>query len=259
MRLTHTAFVLRGLALSLITTMDAACGSPTGPTTPNYALAAESAHFKYYFGSGDHVDSDWEEQYHAWATSQLGVTLPQKISYYKYLSRQDMGARTGRYNTNGFAIPSQFEIHTLFSTDNHEVVHVYSSLYGMPSNFFNEGMAVAFQMDPVAGDFVARFNGLAVHDACRQYLASGTLVLPLDRIASGTDFNSVSDSVLAYREAGSFVRFAIDRYGLSRMIQFFRISASNEPLATVKSHFLSAIGVSLGDGEQEWLTMLRGV
>jgi hypothetical protein len=243
-------------ALALLATFAAACNHPSQPALP---FAAESANYRYYYGSGDHVDSDWQERYHAWATAQLGILLPQKISYYKYVSRQDMGDRTGRYNTNAFALPETFEIHTLWPTDNHEVVHVYTSLFGRPSSFFNEGMAVAFQVDPVTGDFVSRFNGVAVHDACRQYLQSGTLVLPLDRIIQGSDLGTVSDSVLAYREAGSFVRFTLDQYGLPKMMQFFRTSPSTESAASLKAHFQSALGIPLDQVEQEWLAMLRTV
>jgi hypothetical protein len=247
------------VALAMAVVAAAACGggTTTSPTKAENPLGARSASFRFYFASGDSVDSDWQERYHVWATATLGITPPQKIAYYKYQSRQDMGDRTGRYNTNGFALPDRFEIHTLWPTDNHEVVHVYTSLFGQPSNFFNEGIAVAFQMNPVTGDFVARFNGLAVHDACRQYLQAGTLVLPLDRIAAGTDFGSISDTVLSYREAGSFVRFTIDTYGLNRMLQFFRTSPRTESLAALKGHFAAAIGVPMEQVEQEWLAMLR--
>ena len=107
-------------------------------------MANESASFRYHYVAGDRVDADWQETYHAWATARLGVSLPQKIEYHKYQSRQAMGERTGNYNTNGFAEPSRFEIHTLWPTDNHEVVHIYTALVGRPSDFFN-GIAVAFQ------------------------------------------------------------------------------------------------------------------
>ncbi|MEW6321304.1 MAG: hypothetical protein AB1635_09465 [Acidobacteriota bacterium] len=55
---------------------------------------------------------------------------------------------------------------------------IYTALVGRPSDFFNEGIAVSFQSDPVRGDLTPRFNGEAVHDACRRYLLAGTLPLP---------------------------------------------------------------------------------
>ncbi len=236
------------------------CGSSAGPTTPSQPplpVANESASFRYHYDAGDRVDSDWQESYHTWATARLGVSLPRKIEYYKYQSRQAMGDRTGNYNTNGFAEPSRFEIHTLWPTDNHEVVHIYTALVGRPSDFFNEGIAVAFQTNPATGDFESVFNGQQVHGACSQYLQNGTLVVPLLRVVSTTDFRAVSDQVLSYREAGSFVRFTIDRYGIDRVLQFFRVSNPTDSLPAIQERFQAAFGVSLGAAETEWTAMLR--
>jgi hypothetical protein len=106
------------------------------------------------------------------------------MDYRKYTSRDDMRARTGVGNTNAHAEPAAFTIHTLWSWDSHETVHIYTALIGRPSDFFNEGIAVAFQTDPLSGDFEPRFNGEQVHDAARRYRQLGLLVLPLSRIVA---------------------------------------------------------------------------
>jgi hypothetical protein len=257
MRTPRPRRAIRAVALALTTTCCGGSGGPTAPSHPPLPVANESASFRYHYVTGDSVDATWQEAYHAWATARLGVQLPQKIDYYKYVSRQAMGDQTGHYDTNAFAEPSRFEIHTLWPTDNHEVVHVYTALVGRPSDFFNEGIAVAFQTNPAAGNFESVFNGQEVHSACRQYLQAGTLVVPLDRVATTTSFRGVSDQVLSYREAGSFVRFAIDRYGVERVLQFFKISGRDDSLATIKDRFSSAVGVSIETAEGDWLAMLR--
>src|SRR4029453_8622094 len=122
------------LACAPVLAAVAACGGG-GPTSPSQAplpVAAESLSFRYHYAPGDSVDANWQETYHAWAATKLGVHVPQKIEYYKYQPRQDMGAHTGNYSTNGFAEPSRFEIHTLWPTENHEEVHLYPSLVGRP-------------------------------------------------------------------------------------------------------------------------------
>jgi hypothetical protein len=238
----------------------AACGGSGSPTSPSQApmpVTAESLSFRYHYATGDSVDANWQETFHAWATTKLGVHIPQKIEYYKYQTRQNMGDNTGNYNTNGFAEPSRFEIHTLWPTDNHEVVHIYTSLVGRPSDFFNEGIAVAFQTNPTAGNFESVFNGQQVHQACQQYLQLGALVVPLDRVVQTSDFRAISDSVLSYRAAGSFVPFAIDSYGTDRVLEFFRISGRDDSLATIKQRFATAVGVSLDTAGTEWTTMLK--
>jgi len=247
---------LCGLTLAAFT----ACGGSSGPTAPSQPalpVASESASFRYHYVAGDSVDANWQETYHAWATARLGLQMPQKIEYYKYRTRQEMGDHTGNYNTNAFAEPARFEIHTLWSTDNHEVVHVYTALVGRPSDFFNEGIAVAFQTNPAAGNYESVFNGEQVHQACRQYLQSGTLVVPLDRVVRTSDFRAIADQVLSYREAGSFVRFVIDRHGILRTLEFFRISGRDDSLATFKERFLIAFGETMDAAESAWMTMLR--
>ena len=237
--------------------MSEACGSSTSPSQSALPVTSESVNFRYHTSSGDTIDTNWQEIYHSWAVARLGVQVPQKIDYYKYRTRQDMGDHTGRYNTNGFAEPAKFEIHTLWSTDNHEVVHIYTALIGRPSDFFNEGIAVAFQTNPATGDFESTFNGQPVHQACREYLQLGTLALPLDRAVPTNDFRAISDQVLSYREAGSFMRFLLDTYGIERVREFFRISSRDDNLQTIRQRFANAVGVSLTEAEAAWTTMLR--
>jgi hypothetical protein len=230
--------------------------APSGPAPP-LPLYAETATHLYFCAAGDRIDTEWQETYHAWATARLGVTVPQRISYHKYMSRQEMGIRTGRYTSNAFAEPEKFAIHTLWATDNHEVVHVYTALIGRPTDFFNEGLAVSFQVDPAKGDFEARFNGEEVHSAARRYLDEGRLILPIVRIVETANFRAISDSVLAYREAGSFVRFLTDRYGIERVLAFFRVSQPGDSAIHVTGRFTATIGASLDEAERLWVAMLR--
>jgi hypothetical protein len=253
-RLRRAHYVLAAVAVI-------SCGGsgPTSPTLGPLPVSNETLNFRYHYSPQDTVDANWQETYHTWAVARLGVSVPQKIDYYKYRSRQDMGDHTGHFNTNGFATPERFEIHTLWPTDNHEVVHIYTALVGRPSDFFNEGIAVAFQTNPAANDFESVFNGQQVHQACGQYLQLGQLVIPLDRIVQTNDFRAVSDATLSYRQAGSFVRFVIDRHGIARTLEFFRTSSRTDGLATIKNRFLVAFGEALESTEAEWMTMLRSV
>ena len=84
-----------------------ACGgAPTSRSKTDYPVMAQSDHFEYHYAAGDQVNAQWDEAYHAWATAQFGITLPQRIAYYKYVSRQDMGDRPGTSNTNAYSVPA---------------------------------------------------------------------------------------------------------------------------------------------------------
>ena len=152
----------------------AACGnSPAGPSPARLPLVAETATMRYYHEPGDTIDVPRQEAFNAWAIDRLGIVLPQKVEYRKYFSSEAMGRYTGNSNTNGFAEPSLWRIHTIWPYDNHELVHVYTATIGRPSDFFNEGIAVSFRTDPARGEFTVRFgypsstNDLQVHEAVR--------------------------------------------------------------------------------------------
>ena len=221
-------------------------------------VASESEHFRFHYEPGDSIDAARTEAHCAWATARLGVTLPRKIDYYKYSSRQQMGQYTGHDDANAFSVPEQFELHTLWSWDNHESVHIYSSLLGRPSDFFNEGLAVAFQTDPLAGQYDSVFNGLPVHEWARQRLRDGTL-LSLDGMVVSEDFRSVADSTSSYREAGSFLRYLLDTHGIAPLADFMRRSTRDDSRDVIKSHFSEAFALPLSESESRWHVFLQNL
>jgi hypothetical protein len=221
-------------------------------------LVHETAMVRYYHEPGDTVDIARQEAFNAWAVDRLDIAVPERIEFRKYLSRDAMGRYTGNSNTNGFAEPSQWRVHTIWPFDNHEVVHVYTAMVGRPSDFFNEGIAVSFQTDPARGDYMARFNGTPVHEACRNYLRAGTLPLPVSRYVTTAGFRGISDQVMSHRVAGSFVLFMTQRFGLPALLQLFHESDRDESVDAIRARIRATLGVSLEDIEASWLTMLRG-
>lgn len=213
---------------------------------------------RYYHEPGDTIEVARQEAYTAWAIERLGVAPPQKVEYRKYLSREAMARYTGRATTNGFAEPALWRFHTIWPCDNHEVVHVLSALLGRPSDFFNEGLAVSFQTDPGRGDLTVRFNGQQVHEACRAYLLAQTLPLPVSRYVTTAGFRGISDSVVSYRLAGSFVLHLTERFGLPTVLRFFRTNDRDESLDAIRARVQTVFGVTLDDAEHSWMTMLRG-
>lgn len=213
---------------------------------------------RYYHEPGDTVDVSRQEIYNAWALERLGIAVPQKVEYRKYRSRADMGRYTGNSSTNGFAEPERFRFHTIWPWDNHEVVHVYTAVVGRPSDFFNEGIAVSLQTDPVNQNFSVVFNGQEVHAAARGYLRTGSLPQPISRIATSSGFRAIQNQELSYRVAGSFVLHMTDRFGMPAVLQFFRgVNNRDESLETIRARMLAVFGVSLEDVEAGWLAMLR--
>ena len=230
------------------------CGG-SSPTGPSATLAEQfvTDHFVFRFSTGDGVDAAWQESYYTWIVAQLGVNAP-RITYNKYLDRAQMGAVTGIGNTNAYADPGSPTIHTIWRTDNHETVHIYSNPWGMPVALFSEGLAVAHQMNPAANDFVAKWSGTPIHDLARRFKAQGTIV-PIASLAETASFR-VPDPNTTYPESGSFVRFLIDTEGIGRMRQLFGTMTTTASLSTVRSAFAAVYGYSLEEAEAKWLRSL---
>ncbi|MCD6329454.1 MAG: hypothetical protein ACTSQ8_26160 [Candidatus Helarchaeota archaeon] len=233
-----------------------AFGCKNNPTTPweypDLSIRLETEHFIFYYADGDYVESTWQEVYHEWAVSELQVIIPCKINYYKYWDITHLERMTGINYC--FAEPDTFAVHTIWPTDNHECVHLYTSLIGRPSDFFNEGIAVAFQTDPYNNDYTARWNGMPVHYWGKKYKDEEALI-PLDNLLETEDFRAY-DGVITYPEAGSFMKFMIDSYGLDQMKSFFEIGDRYHSKETIKLNFVSVYNFSINKAEEEWLLFL---
>lgn len=243
--------VVCGLLLASV-----ACGgSPTGPSTATpLSRSIETKAFLFRYADGDRVDAGWQQAYHEWAVAALQVSVTRQIVYNKYTSRTHMGDLTGSYTTNAYADPATFEIHTLWPVDNHEVVHLYSSLFGRPVALWSEGLAVALQVNPVTGDMVARWSGTSVDDLARQFRASDRLV-PIASLLSTGDFRRFDPNV-TYPEAGSFVRYVLNEHGLEALKLLFGMGQPTDSAAVVRGQFEAVYRRPVEQVERDWLDML---
>lgn len=243
------------LTAAAAVTLGCGGGSPVAPSAGDQLTERiETAHYVFLYSAGDRVDAEWQETYYVWASGALGVNPARKIEYRKYRDRAHMGRLTGNSSTNGYADAASFTIHTLWPTDNHEVVHLYSLEWGSPVALFSEGFAVAHSTNPATGDLRAKWNGTPVHDAARQLRAAGRLVT-ITELATTASFRRFDPNV-TYPEAGSFVRFLIDREGLDRMKAIFGQLGANDSLDRVRAVVLTVYGRSLQDLETLWLDEL---
>jgi hypothetical protein len=234
------------------------CGSPTGPSPsgPPLTQVVTTAHFEFRYSDGDAIDTAWQEAFHDWAIRELQVTITRRIVYHKYLSPMHMLAlHYGPGNVNAWADPDLFTVHTIWPTDSHETIHLYSSTIGRMTSLFNEGLAVAFQVDPVRGDMTPRWNNRHVHDIAASLRASGRLV-PLARILTIEEWRAI-DSQVSYPEAGSFVRYLLDTHGgIAPLWQLFNGSTQTDSPTLVRSKFEAAYGRSLDALEADWHAFL---
>ncbi len=235
-----------------------ACGSPTAPSPSGPPLSehVSTAHFDFHWSAGDPVNTEWQVAFHEWATRELQVTITRRISYSKYLSPAHMLAlHYGPGDVNAWADPDLFTLHTIWPTDNHEVIHLYASTIGRATPLLNEGLAVAYQVDPVRGDMTPRWNNRHVHDVSAGWRRQGRLV-PLGQLLTSSQFLAV-DGQITYPAGGSFVRFLLDTQGGVPPIRalFSRATIHDAP-ETTRRHLEAVYGKTLEALEAEWHALL---
>ena len=242
------------IAAGALFLLDSCDGTPLSRSeiSASLSVSVESEHYTFHHAPGDAVDPEWQEVYHSWAVRELGISPPE-IHYYKYSNRSHLHDLTGMQG-NAWADRASFSIHTLWPTDNHEVVHLYSSLFGSAPALFSEGFAVAHQVDPSAGDFVPKWSSVPLHSWSRRFQQEGRLI-PIANLLETSDFRRFDDAV-TYPEAGSFVRHLIDSAGLEKMLELFRNGSPEQSGSEVRSVFRSIYGFSLEDAEESWTVFL---
>jgi hypothetical protein len=240
----------------LVTASLLACGgNPSRPSAASpLSEQVETPAYTYRFAAGDSVDVSWQEAYHAWAIEAMGLQNVRRITYNKYRSRQHMGEVIGVSNTNGYADAAAFAIHTIWPTDNHEVVHLYSSAWGSPVALFSEGFAVAFSVNPPRGEFVPIWHSQSVHTLARTFRSNGTLI-PLSRLLETNGFRTF-DPNITYPQSGSFVRYLVDRFGLNPIRQIFGSLRPTDSASVVAQAVIKAFGKDISALEAEWLQFL---
>jgi hypothetical protein len=230
-------------------------GSPSGPSEElALSLTRETASFAFHYSQNDFVEAERQQAFHDWAVAELGVALARRISYNKYLSRAHMGQIIGASNTNGFAQPAELALHTIWPFDNHEPVHLYTSLFGSPVALLNEGIAVSFQTNPAGNDFVPRWSGQELHELARRFRRQGTFV-PLDSLLETREF-LLAPAEVRYPEAGSFVLFLRETRGLDRLKALFALGSESDSSAALRESFERVYGVPLDEIEREWIALL---
>lgn len=214
----------------------------------------ETANILFRFSTGDSVDSDWQQRFHDWITQYLGVQLSGKLRYNKYTGRGQMEQVTGN-STNGFAEPEVNAVHSIFERDGHEAIHVYSARVGRPSDFFNEGLAVALNTEPFVEPFAPPWNGMHVHSVAKDRCAATILCPALTSIIATDGFRDFPEST-TYPLAGSFLLYLIEQDGIGPMLQFFGAGSRDQSRGRIENNFQAAWGMSVAEAEAAWRAFL---
>lgn len=218
------------------------CGDDGSPTSPSPADSltgsAMSANIDFLFSQGDSVETDRQEAFHAWVVNQLRIVPVRRLQYRKYRDRAHMRRVTGQL-TNGWADPPAWTAHSIWTWDAHEAVHVYTAVIGRPSDFFNEGIAVALSADPSTRRFVSLWNNTPIDDIARSLHRARALPAILT-IVETEAFRRLPDQT-SYPAAGSFVSYVLRTSGMDAIQTFFRSSSRADTQADIASRFSEGV------------------
>ena len=231
----------------------------------------ESQHFIYYYLEGNEVSTEdksiginslddaikRQETRYGQLSSILGVTLQDKIHFYKYASPDHMAATIGVTGTEveGVVFPnsSRNEIHSLSSYHPHEVVHALANQINLPPALLVEGLAVYYG------------NRTASHVVPVELVRNGKLI-PISSIIYGASFygadkfgeEAVEWREKTYIEAGSFTKFLIDKYGSERFLRFYATTHQSSIMDNNIYHQVQVIyNRSINSLEDEWMEYLK--
>jgi hypothetical protein len=254
MRNNLSRFLILGLAASILLS----CGDKSSSTGPYFASRTlnqrlDTADITFYYAEGDSVNSAYQQAFHDWAVAYLGITLPQRLRYYKYFDNNHMWEITGQ-SYSSWADIQGYAIHSVEEQQGHEAIHVYSSVIGWPSDFFKEGIACALDINPFTCEEVP-FFGAPVHTLCSNWLSEGSLY-PLRDIVANDGFWD-RNWRQTYPQSGSFTQFLIDEFGLETLKSLFRAIDDYDSTETILNSFKSVIGIPLEEAERCWHSYLR--
>lgn len=215
----------------------------------------ETAHFVFYYPVNDFVDTSAQEMFYRWLSNELKEKTDIKTTYYKYRNQNDMASITGK-TVNAYADVSRNTIHSIWSNDNHEFVHIMFGLkVGITVPMFAEGVAVAYQAELINDKLIPRWNGQDFHTVSSSYIKSG-IMSSADTLIETNSFRSIEDKI-SYPVSGSFVRFLIDNYGIEKFKQFTKLGTFTDKKEKVKQDFRNIYGKELNSAWSGWKNFLE--
>ncbi len=249
-RLTRLLLIYVLCCTALCGQMPKAFRSSTLRSRPGFHwIVEQSAHYNFYYETASpaaqdiaHIKDVMESEYaHIAALLNAGDDSFHADAFIVD-SRSRMKQLCG-HESNGLAVGNVllFVYGDVKSLGAHEETHLISQhLWGAPHGvWLSEGLAV-YSDDA--------WRGYPLQGVCKRLKTEGKL-LPLASLLDDREFNGTS-SMVTYPEAGSFIEFLYERYGVNAVRSLWEKGAVGipsvigKPLEEVKSEWLEAIDKS---------------
>ena len=183
----------------------------------------ESLHFKLFFRPSSVAQAEmdkiitFQESAYVRIRDMIGW-VDRPVNIYLYESLEDKQEQLGIWG-NGHSVPVSFSTHSVYAEDikaigGHETTHVIAH-HTLAASFvplLSEGLAV--YLSGPEDSFKPE------HSKVLSFLDNGNFI-PLAQLADNMSFWQI-DSAITYPLAGSFVKFLIEEYGITKFTQLYR-------------------------------------
>ncbi len=188
------------------------------------------------------------------AVEALAIDLGSKIDFYVARTPTECGALLDQPPAHGYAAttypyrvdgPGGLPVVTSTSFFHpHEVMHVMQVVAGIPgiNAAFSEGFAVAFGGGPVFSPLLAL--------AETRHLLDRPEFIPLRQLLTMSDAEFIHQNYITYFEAGAFVTFLTDRFGVNSLK---RLAKATHSPAQLPGAIAGTYGQSLEEMEIGWM------
>jgi hypothetical protein len=174
----------------------------------------------------------------------LGAEGPAEILFVKY---PDVAVKEEYSGTGGNAHVQGDEIHTIWPTDRHEIVHILARAWGDPPALLGEGLAVHLS---------GEWQGRPVLEAARAILESGKWI-PLDDLLDTLAFRQ-KDDLVTYGIAGAFSQWIAEAHGKEKLRALFGRLRAAAPVEENRRLFVEILGVDLREADARLRARLQG-
>ena len=179
-----------------------------------------------YYASRLKIESDVVVGYYLYPDTAT-IRKVMDISEYQYVSYTDR------------------EIHTINPNENHEIIHLMTDEYGVPSRAILEGTVFWLH---------GAWDGELVHAVAARHLAAGNLP-SLEEMIDQTkrielDYNVWMPAV------ASFIGFIVDVWGTERLLQLYGAPTGQTSYAPFARAFEMVYGKPCEEVEKEWRSVL---
>jgi hypothetical protein len=200
------------------------------PVDPGWRTEVFAA-FTYHILPGDDVpaaDRTANQRAYDELVAWFGLAAGPKVDFWKYPDNATKGEFTGDAG-NGHAVIRDRAIHSIWSRDRHELVHLLATGWGTPQPLLGEGLAVWLS---------GAWQGQPVTEYARNL---GEEWIPLDRLVDAGAFRA-ADGRVAYAEAGALVGWLLETRGKEALKGIY----GSIPRDGHAEAWESALGASLG-------------